>query len=417
MYAPTPSCPTCAKPVYLAEQTMGPGRKLYHKPCLACKSCNKRLDSFTLLEHDQEPYCKSCHMKLFGTRDLRHANLPVAPPPSSSPTASPTSSPLRANPTGSTTYTATHIPSTPPPRPSFWSTKAANGSARSSSPTYMRVSGRIPAWDDAEDSMDTKPDPGAVHDTTTDEETEVHDALMSTPAHPSIPEADEHNLAQDSRTMYAGSTSSQATPVQVRTIPLNLNTAGGRAGSPYRHHTSNSVGAGASPVRTSSPLRENTTGGSGSTGFGSTPGRGAFASAPGYASGAFSGYAGEAAGPNMSPQALRPMATGTRYGAALGGGGAAAGGQVKAQSTGSPRKWGGETPLCERCGKSVYFAEQVKAVNKTFHKACLRCTECGTSLDSRNLRDHEGVLFCGRCYGKNYGPQGGGYALLGKAGG
>lgn len=54
---------------------------------------------------------------------------------------------------------------------------------------------------------------------------------------------------------------------------------------------------------------------------------------------------------------IRPLvqtATGTRYGAALGGG-------VSAHMTGngSPRKWGAGTPNCPRCGKSVYFAEQV----------------------------------------------------------
>lgn len=68
-----------------------------------------------------------------------------------------------------------------------------------------------------------------------------------------------------------------------------------------------------------------------------------------------------------SPSPLRQTATGTRYGAALGGG--------------SPRSpWanrampGTGTPLCSRCVKPVYFAEQVKANGKVFHKPCLRCT-------------------------------------------
>jgi len=73
--------------------------------------------------------------------------------------------------------------------------------------------------------------------------------------------------------------------------------------------------------------------------------------------------------------------------------------------------------MCAKCGKTVYFAEQVKAIGKTYHKPCLRCTECSTSLDSTRLTERDGFPYCHRCYGKLYGPQGSGYALLGKAGG
>lgn len=101
--------------------------------------------------------------------------------------------------------------------------------------------------------------------------------------------------------------------------------------------------------------------------------------------------------------------TGTRYGVALTGvatcntGGIGlhgTGGVLSSPTGGSPRKWGSGTPSCPRCGKSVYFAEQVRAVGKTFHKACLRCVECGTSLDSHKLRDHDGDPYCVRCYQK-----------------
>ena len=78
------------------------------------------------------------------------------------------------------------------------------------------------------------------------------------------------------------------------------------------------------------------------------------------------------------------------------------------------------------------------AVGKTWHKACLRCTECGKTLDSGQLVDKDNDPFCRRCYGKvclsarhlsliwqaqllmesqKFGPQGSGYALLGKPGG
>ncbi|THH17288.1 hypothetical protein EW146_g3493 [Bondarzewia mesenterica] len=91
----------------------------------------------------------------------------------------------------------------------------------------------------------------------------------------------------------------------------------------------------------------------------------------------------------MSP--LASTATGTRYGIGLTGG-------MRTNPTG--RQWGGGTPQCPKCGKSVYFAEQVKAVGKTYHKACLRCIECNTSLDSSRLTEKDGQPMCHRCYGK-----------------
>ncbi|KAG7447302.1 uncharacterized protein BT62DRAFT_986600 [Guyanagaster necrorhizus] len=235
----TPVCPRCEKVVYAAEQVMGPGRKLYHKPCLKCSTCKKRLDSYTLLEHDQEPYCKSCHVQNFGTRDLRQANLPYA------------ASPTRSN-------------------------------------------AELP---------DTK-----GHE----EQEEEKDTL--------------NDLSSGSPTL---------------------------ASTVERNNTLDAI--------------------------------------------------------NRIAKPLIQTSTGTRYGAALG--------TVSPQTTG--KKWGGAstTPRCPKCNGLVYFAEQVKAVGKTYHKACLRCMECNTLLDSTRLRDHDGTPLCGRCYSKLHGPQGSGYGLLGKAGG
>lgn len=83
--------------------------------------------------------------------------------------------------------------------------------------------------------------------------------------------------------------------------------------------------------------------------------------------------------------------SGTRYGVALTG-----------QRTGGSmaRAWGASTPTCGKCGRNVYFAEQVKAAGKTFHKGCLRCAECNTSLDSTRLTEKDGRPLCRRCYGK-----------------
>lgn len=99
---------------------------------------------------------------------------------------------------------------------------------------------------------------------------------------------------------------------------------------------------------------------------------------------------------------LVATSTGTRYGRGLTGVGG-----------GTSRQWGGGTPVCPKCGKLVYFAEQTKAIGQTFHKGCLRCSECDTRLDPGRLSEREARPYCHRCYAKLYGPQGSGYALLG----
>ncbi|KAJ3100436.1 hypothetical protein HDU97_002223 [Phlyctochytrium planicorne] len=62
-----PSCPRCSKAVYMAEQITGPGG-MWHKTCLTCKECNKRLDSTNVTERENEAYCKTCYGKLFGPK-------------------------------------------------------------------------------------------------------------------------------------------------------------------------------------------------------------------------------------------------------------------------------------------------------------------------------------------------------------
>ncbi|KAF8515719.1 hypothetical protein BU17DRAFT_51516 [Hysterangium stoloniferum] len=102
----TPKCPTCTRSVYAAEQVMGPGRKMYHKLCLKCTLCSRQLESHSLKEHDLEPYCSSCHIRNFGTKNLRSANFFPSSPP-----ASPTRR-TRSPPPTSPLTTATTLPAT-----------------------------------------------------------------------------------------------------------------------------------------------------------------------------------------------------------------------------------------------------------------------------------------------------------------
>jgi len=65
---------------------------------------------------------------------------------------------------------------------------------------------------------------------------------------------------------------------------------------------------------------------------------------------------------------------------------------------------------CPRCGKSVYAAEKILAIGKEWHKTCLTCKECGKSLDSTTLAEHDGEVFCKACHAKNFGPKGYGFS-------
>ncbi|CAG5132657.1 unnamed protein product [Candidula unifasciata] len=59
---------------------------------------------------------------------------------------------------------------------------------------------------------------------------------------------------------------------------------------------------------------------------------------------------------------------------------------------------------CPRCQQNVYFAEEVRALGKKFHKQCLKCLECRKLLDSTNCNEHEDNIYCNSCYRRNFGP-------------
>ncbi|CAL1548482.1 unnamed protein product [Lymnaea stagnalis] len=64
----------------------------------------------------------------------------------------------------------------------------------------------------------------------------------------------------------------------------------------------------------------------------------------------------------------------------------------------------GGADKCPRCNKNVYFAEEVRALGRKYHKQCLKCSQCGKFLDSTNCNDHEDQIFCNTCYRRSFGP-------------
>ncbi|KAF8513364.1 hypothetical protein JB92DRAFT_2812083 [Gautieria morchelliformis] len=310
----TPKCPTCDKNVYAAEQAMGPGRRIYHKPCLKCVTCSRRLDGLSLLEHDLEPYCKSCHVRNFGTRDLRSANLTPSSPPLS------------------------------PTRPT-----------RSPSP--------LPASDSLSSNVSIPEEPG---------ETEPGPEYES----PSFPRPRSHTNLPASisfpRTAPSSLSFARRNSQPTRAAPILRPTA--RPLSPTKSYSARPLSPN-SPGYSQKPLSPTSTGMS-------------TASAPTYLRANTTGA--------QFDTPPRPSFTGN----------------VGAKKTFGPSPGFGGTPSCPRCGKAVYFAEQVKASGRTWHKPCLRCTECSVLLDSTRITEKDGQIMCRSCYSKLHGPQGSGYALL-----
>merc|ERR1712098_206342 len=74
-----------------------------------------------------------------------------------------------------------------------------------------------------------------------------------------------------------------------------------------------------------------------------------------------------------------------------------------------PKFGGGE--ICAKCGKTVYFAEAMKADGNTWHKTCFTCILCNKMLDSCLVCEKEGNIYCKSCYGKNFGPKGVGFGI------
>jgi len=73
-----------------------------------------------------------------------------------------------------------------------------------------------------------------------------------------------------------------------------------------------------------------------------------------------------------------------------------------------------EQNKCARCDKLVYFAEQVIALSKYWHKSCFLCAnpDCKRRLDSRSCADHDGDAYCMNCHRRMFGPKGYGSAGL-----
>lgn len=80
---------------------------------------------------------------------------------------------------------------------------------------------------------------------------------------------------------------------------------------------------------------------------------------------------------------------------------------LPAPSTSNPNAALLSRDLCPRCQTVVYHAESVSALSRKWHKRCLRCAGCGTTLMPNRLDERDGEPWCRKCYMDNFGLKGG----------
>ncbi|XP_036317380.1 LIM and SH3 domain protein Lasp-like [Rhagoletis pomonella] len=49
---------------------------------------------------------------------------------------------------------------------------------------------------------------------------------------------------------------------------------------------------------------------------------------------------------------------------------------------------------CARCQKVVYPIEELKCLDKTWHKTCFKCTECGMTLNMKTYKGYNKLPYC-----------------------
>eukprot|EP01098_Paradermamoeba_levis_P005495 TRINITY_DN2313_c0_g1_i1.p1 TRINITY_DN2313_c0_g1~~TRINITY_DN2313_c0_g1_i1.p1 ORF type:complete len:154 (+),score=50.16 TRINITY_DN2313_c0_g1_i1:71-463(+) len=58
-------CPSCGKTVYFAERVVALGKD-FHKICLKCSQCSKKLEPGNFSDRDEKLFCKGCYAKTGG---------------------------------------------------------------------------------------------------------------------------------------------------------------------------------------------------------------------------------------------------------------------------------------------------------------------------------------------------------------
>ncbi|PWN21187.1 hypothetical protein BCV69DRAFT_282683 [Microstroma glucosiphilum] len=440
-------------------QIIGPQARPYHKSCLTCVVCNKRLDSTLLVEHDGQPLCRHCHRDSLGQGKggfnkavpLR-ASLPPSPPKPSQPQrfsqqyaqelrdedemarrltginirpregSTHASGQAAFSPTSGSS--SSFSPSAPPPRPEnpTPSTALAPMTASQTSGSYSSSSAISPS------SL-----PSAAGDEPPNQDwrevESIDEYIASSAGIPNVvPRSTALRGGADGINRALGASQEQPTSTRSAAEPRPGLTP---QHTPTLRSPAYIPSGDESPRRSGSrPLPQPPTHASTSSHPSSvTPA----AAAPAITSSATTG--------GLPPPARRtPVSTSvpsfkTAHGpysstAAPSSPFRSQYGNLSSSTSSTPTRLANAvssgTPLCARCQRPVYHAEQVIAASgaRTWHRPCLKCEECGSTLQKGSLEEgpvgnsvHDGSrsgesygqgcnTFCKVCYRRLFGPRG-----------
>jgi LIM domain len=401
-----PQCARCGKTVYMAEQVVGPYSKPYHKPCLTCVVCNKRLDSTLLLEHDGEPYCKSCHKTHLGQgRGGFGLSVPLRP---EKPIAL-QSSPKPSNGTGYKSEAARRVEERLAEEMS-----GINLSPRRDNPSPTLRQPASPSTYQPRTHITTLSKPTTV--------AQSIDHLVSSGVEVPIPYSRKEtegevygNYGQQDR--YAQNDGRELREYEEDNYAKPITTEYTREESrPYERSESPNRKQPLTPPR----ITAQDTIGEAGDGLPTPRRKDPIALARERERGVYSTGTGTVAktySPRTTPL-LSPGGNGSGNGNADQNG-YSPNSQLAKMGLGSTVNAAAiGTPLCARCQRPVYFAEQKQAASRKWHRFCLRCDGCNTTLESGKLE--EGPLsatyefptnvWCRTCYAKRFGPKGIGVA-------
>ena len=54
-----------------------------------------------------------------------------------------------------------------------------------------------------------------------------------------------------------------------------------------------------------------------------------------------------------------------------------------------------DSKKCAACGKTVYPVEEIRCLDKIWHKACFKCQVCNMTLNMKNYKGFDKLPYCG----------------------